>query len=90
MRAHLAAIGCNGQEISRAHLAAIGCNGLNTTSANQGLIPNMQYILNHFSITMVFDVTLQSLTMVSRVITPESRAGACGGMLFNSLCKHHH
>ena len=28
MRAHLAAIGCNGQEISRAHLAAIGCNGL--------------------------------------------------------------
>ena len=29
MRAHLAAIGCNGQEISRAHLAAIGCNGLN-------------------------------------------------------------
>ena len=28
MRAHLAAIGCKGQEISRAHLAAIGCNGL--------------------------------------------------------------
>ena len=28
MQAHLAAIGCNGQEISRAHLAAIGCNGL--------------------------------------------------------------
>ena len=32
MRAHLAAIGCNGQEISRAHLAAIGCNGLIDTS----------------------------------------------------------
>ena len=30
MRAHLAAIGCNGQEISWAHLAAIGCNGLRT------------------------------------------------------------
>ena len=28
VRAHLAAIGCNGQEISRAQLAAIGCNGL--------------------------------------------------------------
>ena len=28
VRAHLAAIGCNGQEISQAHLAAIGCNGL--------------------------------------------------------------
>ena len=27
-RAHLAAIGCKGQEISRAHLAVIGCNGL--------------------------------------------------------------
>ena len=27
-RAHLAAVGCNGQEIARAHLAAIGCNGL--------------------------------------------------------------
>ena len=26
--AHLAAIGCNGQEILRAHLAVIGCNGL--------------------------------------------------------------
>ena len=32
MRAHLAAIGCNGQEISRAHLAAIGCNGLTALS----------------------------------------------------------
>ena len=32
MRAHLAAIGCNGQEISRAHLAAIGCNGLSVLS----------------------------------------------------------
>ena len=31
VRAHLAAIGCNGQEISRAHLAAIGCNGLMIT-----------------------------------------------------------
>ena len=29
MQAHLATIGCNGQEISRAHLATIGCNGLN-------------------------------------------------------------
>ena len=28
MQAHLAAIMCNGQEISSAHLAAIGCNGL--------------------------------------------------------------
>ena len=28
VRAHLAAIGCKGKEISRAHLAAIGCNGL--------------------------------------------------------------
>ena len=28
VQAHLVAIGCNGQEISRAHLAAIGCNGL--------------------------------------------------------------
>ena len=28
VRAHLATIGCNGQEISQAHLAAIGCNGL--------------------------------------------------------------
>ena len=27
-RAHLAAVGCNGQEIARAHLAAIECNGL--------------------------------------------------------------
>ena len=27
-RAHLAAVGCNGQEITRAHLAAIGCKGL--------------------------------------------------------------
>ena len=27
-RAHLAAVGYNGQEIARAHLAAIGCNGL--------------------------------------------------------------
>ena len=26
--AHLAAVGCNGQEISRDNLAAIGCNGL--------------------------------------------------------------
>ena len=25
--AHLAAIECNGQEISRTHLATIGCNG---------------------------------------------------------------
>ena len=32
VRAHLAAIGCKGQEISRAHLAAIGCNGLNDSS----------------------------------------------------------
>ena len=28
MQAHLAAIGCNGHEISRAHLAAIKYNGL--------------------------------------------------------------
>ena len=28
LRVHLAAIGCNGQEILRAHLAVIGCNGL--------------------------------------------------------------
>ena len=28
VRVHLAAIGCNGQEILRAHLAAIRCNGL--------------------------------------------------------------
>ena len=27
-RAHLAAVGCNGQEITRAHLAATECNGL--------------------------------------------------------------
>ena len=33
--AHLAAIGCNGQEISQAHLAAIGCNGLNISAGNQ-------------------------------------------------------
>ena len=31
MRAHLAAIGYNGQGILRAHLAAIRCNGLNFT-----------------------------------------------------------
>ena len=30
MRAHLSAIGCNGQEISQAHLAAIRCDGLIT------------------------------------------------------------
>ena len=28
VRAHLAAMLCNGQEISWAHLAIIGCNGL--------------------------------------------------------------
>ena len=28
VQAHLAAVGCNGQEISWVHLAAIGCNGL--------------------------------------------------------------
>ena len=33
MQAHLDAVGCNGQEISRAHLAAIGCNGLTTWSS---------------------------------------------------------
>ena len=32
---HVAAIGCNGQEILRVHLAAIGCNGLhNSTSVD--------------------------------------------------------
>ena len=43
MRAHLAAIGCKGQEISRAHLAAIGCNGLMQISRRNITIINNYY-----------------------------------------------
>ena len=47
VRAHLAAIGCNGQEISRAHLAAIGCNGLTCLAYckyAQGTSVSMRYL----------------------------------------------
>ena len=41
---HLAAIGCNGQEILRVHLAVIGCNGL--TSQQLSLPLNAQVEVN--------------------------------------------
>ena len=43
MRAHLAAIGCNGQEISRAHLATIGCNGLIMKQTFERVISNVRF-----------------------------------------------
>ena len=56
MRAHLAAIGCNVQEISRAHLAAIGCNGLSTSKC---FVQLLHVLLLKQSCNASFDKILQ-------------------------------
>ena len=49
MRAHLATVGCNGQEILRAHLAAIGCNGLSIQQSICSYLHSIMNLLNFSS-----------------------------------------
>ena len=71
MRAHLAAFGCNGQEISRAHLAAIGCNGLVGQSVR---FNRLNYVITKSQYNMTENASL-SMAMV----TPERVNVTCMG-----------